>query len=177
MRFTTPLSLICLVTSAYSYVVERDLKTVETVLADVQGDIDNLDTTVKAFNGDPEPVRSASSELINTINDGTAKVKATSDLSLSDTIALLGPVDELKEHAQTLVDDLKAKRPAVQDGKLCGDVRQQITSIKKASQGLTEAIVSKVPQSAKNIARDKANEVNEVLAEAEEAYSPANCKA
>lgn len=176
MHFTAPLVLIAAVTGAHGFVIQRDAKPILDVFASVQADIDSLDTAVKAWTADPAPVLDASNKLVATIGQGTTTVQATANLSLNEALTLLGPVKDLKTHAQTLVTDLKGRKDAVQQAGLCEAVSTQVTTIGDKSKGLIDVTVSKVPAGAQNIAQQQAQGFIDILKDAQTAFSPENCK-
>ncbi|OAQ61277.1 hydrophobic surface binding protein A domain-containing protein [Pochonia chlamydosporia 170] len=175
MKFTGPVVLLTVVTGAYSFVIERDLKTITGVLAGVQTNVDGLDGAIKAWTTDPSKVLDASNKLIATIKQGTGTVKSSPNLALNDAVQLIKPVQELKNHAQTLVNDLKGKKAQVQKQGLCDVVRGEIGDINTDSKGLIDATISKVPESAQNIAKQQAQGIIDVLNDAQDAFSQKNC--
>ncbi|KAM5345107.1 hypothetical protein ACJ41O_010969 [Fusarium nematophilum] len=190
MRFTAQIVSLCQIAGFLSLataspdgvirdppsLVERDLATVTEVLNDVGSGIDNLDSAVKSFNGgDSGPVVDAAESLVSAINDGKSRVDDSDDLSLSDALALQDPVEDLTDKAQTLTDDLKDRKSAIQEAGLCGTTRSQITDINSASQELIDSVVSKVPEGAQSIARELASALIDVLNDAQDAFSESNC--
>ncbi|GJN72517.1 hydrophobic surface binding protein A domain-containing protein [Purpureocillium lilacinum] len=177
MKFLSQAAVLLLATGVYSRAVEqRDLATVTGVLTQVQTGIDTLDAAVKAFNGDPAPVKDKSDALVATINTGTTTVQGSTPLTVQDTIALFNPVNELKAHAQTLSDDLLARRADVAAAKQCDVTRNQIGQINTASQGLITAIVDKVPPEGKAIAQQQAQGIIDVLTEAQANFASDKCQ-
>ncbi|OAQ97771.1 hypothetical protein LLEC1_00550 [Akanthomyces lecanii] len=176
MHFTAPLVLITAVTGAHAFVIQRDAKPILDVFAKVQTDIDGLDSAVKGWTTDPAPVLDASNKLVTTIGDGANAVQGTGDLTLNEAISLLGPVKDLKGHAQTLVNDLKGKKDVVQKAGLCDAVSSQVTDISGKSKSLIDATVSKVPAAAQKIAQQQAQGILDILKDAQTAFSADNCK-
>lgn len=67
--------------------VERDYATVSSVIADVQAKTTTLDNQIKAFTGTQAQVtqiQAASDAVLKSINDGEAKIKAGTSLTLSE---------------------------------------------------------------------------------------------
>lgn len=176
MHFSAPIVLIAGITAVHSYVVERDASVILGVFKNVQGDIDGLDSAVKAWTNDPSKVLDGSNKLVATITKGTTTVNGSPKLTLSDATGLLGPVKELKTHAQTLVTDLKGKKSVVEKGGLCEAVSSQVKAIGGKSKSLIDATISKVPESAQEIAKEQAQGFIDILNDAQTAFSPANCK-
>ncbi|KAM0541761.1 hypothetical protein ACHAPJ_013118 [Fusarium lateritium] len=156
--------------------VQRDLATVTGVLNHVGTGIDKLDSAVKAFKGDSDPVVDAAENLVKVINSGKTEVDKSDDLSLTDALALQDPVKSLTKKAETLTDDLKAKKSALQEAGLCATTRSQISEINGAAQKLIKSIVSKVPEAAQGIAEDLASSLTDVLNGAQDSFSESKCK-
>ncbi|KAJ3548451.1 hypothetical protein NM208_g998 [Fusarium decemcellulare] len=189
MRFTAQIVSLCHIVGFLSLaiaspngvirsppsLVERDVATVTEVLSDVGSGIDKLDSTVKSLPGDPDPVVDAAESLVSVINDGKAKVDKSDDLSLADALALQDPVQDLTKKAETLTENLKAKRSGIQEAGLCSTTRSQVSDINEASQKLIDSVVSKVPEAAQSIAKDLASDLTNVLNEAQDAFSESNC--
>ncbi|KYK54408.1 hypothetical protein DCS_06366 [Drechmeria coniospora] len=172
-------AILCLATGAYASaaVEERDVSTVVGILTQVQNGIDSLDASIKVFTSNSVPtVKAKSVSLVATIKAGISTVKGSSALTLYDTIALFNPVNELKAHAQTLANDLKAKRSALRAANQCDETRQQIADIKGASQALITAIVAKVPADGKAVAQSQANGITDVLSQAQANFSGSQCQ-
>lgn len=177
MHFSASVTVIAAALSGvHGLVVQRDASVILGVLKNVQTDVEGLDSAVKAWTNDPAPVLDSSNKLVATISQGTSTVQASAPLSLNDSIGLLGPVKDLRAHAQTLVNDLKAKKDVVQKGGLCDAVSSQISSISDKSKGLINATVSKVPQAAQDIAKQQAQGFIDTLSDAQTAFNKDNCK-
>ncbi|KAH7175221.1 cell wall protein [Dactylonectria macrodidyma] len=155
--------------------VERDLATVTEVLSDVSSGIESLDSAVQSFSGDAGPVQDAAESLVSTINNGKSQVDDSDNLTLGDALGLQDPVQALTEKAQTLTNDLKAQKSAIEAAGLCSTTRSQISSINDASQGLIDSIISKVPEAAQSIAKELASGLTDVLNDAQDAFSESNC--
>lgn len=175
MRFSSNLILLAAATGVHSLVTPRDAQLIIGVFTNVQNAIDNLDTAVKGYTTDPAPLLDTSNKLDDAIKTGTTTVSGSDNLTLSDSISLLKPVQTLKTHAQTLVNDLKDKKPQFQAQTLCSVVRGQIATINTDSKSLIDATVSKVPAAAQDIARQQAQGITDVLNDAQNAFSEQNC--
>ncbi|KAK2595113.1 hypothetical protein QQS21_007139 [Conoideocrella luteorostrata] len=182
MKFTTTSVVLCAASGAYAYTypppsrfVNRDAKAITDVLAAVQTNIDGLDTAVKGWDCNPGPVLKASYGLVSTIKSGVTTVSASPNLTLDESLTLLQPVQDLKTHAQTLVDDIKGKKDQIQRDFECDVVRQTINDMSTNSQALVDATVSKVPAEAQDIAKQQAQGIIDVLNDAQTAFNAANC--
>ncbi|KAK2601762.1 hypothetical protein QQS21_004646 [Conoideocrella luteorostrata] len=170
------LVLSSLAAGAFAGLVQRDLATIKGVMGQVGTDLDGLDSAVKSFNGDPAGLLTASNTLIKDLKDGKAKVDPTGELSLTDALGLQAPAKELQTKGDQLLADFKAKRDAIAAAGLCGPALQQATSINTASQDLIKSVVSKVPADAQSIAQGIVAPLLKDLQDAQDAFSPANCK-
>ncbi|KAJ4245280.1 hypothetical protein NW762_014150 [Fusarium torreyae] len=140
--------------------VRRDLATVTGVFDDVGSGIDELDSAVKAFKGDSDPVVDTAENLVNVINGGKTEVDKSDDLSLTDALALQDPVRSLTNKAEALTNDLKAKKTAFQEAGLCVTTRSQISEINGASQkliNLTDVLNGAQDSFSESKCRDKEN--------------------
>ncbi|KAK2589982.1 hypothetical protein QQS21_012336 [Conoideocrella luteorostrata] len=176
MKFASSVLLLTVASGAYSFVIQRDLKAITGVLTAVQGDIDGLDNALKGWTNDPKSTLDAANKLIATIKAGSGTVSGSEPLQLADATQLLKPVQELKSHAQTLVNDLKGKKDQIQTQGLCDVVRGEIGDINTDSKSLIDATVSKVPEAAQGIAKEQAQGIIDVLNDATQAFSADNCK-
>ncbi|KAM0255038.1 hypothetical protein ACHAQJ_006186 [Trichoderma viride] len=176
MKFTS-VALAFAAFSAYtSALLDRDLDTIQGVLDKVSSAIISLDEAAKSFSSNTKPVVDKAKGLINTINTGKTTVDRSGDLTLSDALGLVSPVQALTKKAQALADDFKARRSNVEKAKGCSIVRNNLGQINSGSQSLTNSIVSKVPQAAQSIARELASGLTKVLDQAQNDFSPKNCK-
>ncbi|KAG5984183.1 hypothetical protein E4U55_005796 [Claviceps digitariae] len=172
--------LVCLASQAMARrsltLAERDSSTISGVLQNVQSDIQNLDSAVKAGVTDPEPLLKASNALVKTLRDSKAKVDSSSDLTLTDAVKLTQPVQDMAKTSQDLVDNLKAMRGAIEKLGYCDAVRTQTASINDGSQALIKSVVSKVPQEAQDIASQLSAGLVKILNQAQDDFSETNCK-
>lgn len=180
MKFTSSSILFCAVSGAYAYpshqlLNTRDAKAITDVFAAVQTNIDSLDQAVLGWTCNPGPVLKASYGLVSTIKSGITTVSANANLTLSESLSLLTPVQNLKTHAQTLVTDLKAKKAQIQTDFECDVVRQTIADMATNSQGLVDATISKVPPEAQDIAKGQAQGIIDVLNDAQTSFNTTNC--
>ncbi|KAK2595115.1 hypothetical protein QQS21_007141 [Conoideocrella luteorostrata] len=176
MKFTTPLAFLCAISSASGLVIVRDLKTVTGALSSVQTGIDNLDAAFKQWTSDLAPLLDAANKLNAAITGGTSTVSGTTPLTLIEAIRIIRPVQELEDHAKTLVSTLKGKKQQIVQANLCQIISSQIGTIDTNSQALTKATVAKVPQVAQGVATQVAKGILDVLADAKNEFSAQNCK-
>ncbi|KAK2592106.1 hypothetical protein QQS21_010212 [Conoideocrella luteorostrata] len=170
------LALTSLATGAFAGLMIRDLATITGVMSGIGTDLDGLDTAVKGFTSDPTNILTASNKLIADLKAGKTKVDPLPELSLTDALGLQTPAKSLQTKGDALLADFKAKRDALAAAGLCGPALQQATSINTASQDLIKSIVGKVPADAQSIAEGIVAPLIKDLQDAQDAFSPANCK-
>ncbi|OAQ70661.1 cell wall galactomannoprotein Mp2/allergen F17-like protein [Pochonia chlamydosporia 170] len=174
MKFLT---LTSLATGAFAGVlVQRDIATIQAAMNAAGTGIVTLDNAVKAFTGDPTQVLASSNALIQTLKDGKAKVDPTEELSLTDALGLQTPAQDLQTKGAALLADLKAKKDAIAANGLCESTFTQASGINAASKDLINSVVSKVPAAAQGIAQGIVAPLLQTLNDAQDAFSPANCK-
>ncbi|KAK2599138.1 hypothetical protein QQS21_005399 [Conoideocrella luteorostrata] len=172
----TTITLLAVASLAQGLVVPRDQKTVTDVLTGVQTGIDNLDTAVKSCCSNLGGLLDASNKLIAAITGGTSTVSSSTPLTLIEAIKIIKPVQAVEAHAKTLVSDIKGQKAQIVQAGLCGVFAQQIETINGDSQQLVKTTVGKVPQIAQSVATKVAQGILDVLADAKDAFSAANCK-
>jgi len=126
--------------------VQRDLPTIESVLAGISADVNTLDTDVKAFTGgDTSTVIGDSDTLLAAIQAGTTTVQGTSSLSQDEALSLVSSVQTLNSSIATTVGDLIAKKCALVTAGAGPQTLQALQSQASAASALADAITSKVP--------------------------------
>jgi hypothetical protein len=186
MKFVTEASILALAAGTFAKqptpvrrdvpsLVERDVATISNVVMEVDMGIKNLDSAVQAFNRDPTPLQMASMNLQNTIKTGTKSIQATSEITLQDAIMLQTFVTSLQGDGQSLVTNLESKKADFEKAGLCDLVREQVSSVSSSGSALIDAVVSKVPESARTIASQLAGGFTATLAQSEGSFAAGNC--
>ncbi|KAK2596138.1 hypothetical protein QQS21_006415 [Conoideocrella luteorostrata] len=157
-------------------IYERDLTLVKEVMTGIGKDVVSLDNAFKAFNGDPSDLLKTSNTLIKDLKDGKAKVDPSPALNLFDALGLLGPVGDLKSKGDALVKDLGAAKTKIQQSGLCEITFSQASQINTLSNDLINSVVSKVPAFVQGIAKATTAGLVKDLKDAQDMFSPANCK-
>ncbi|EGY23579.1 uncharacterized protein VDAG_05017 [Verticillium dahliae VdLs.17] len=138
--------------------VVRELAIVTGVINQVATDIGSLDQAVQAFTTDPTQVQQASQQLME-----------------HETVQLQQLVGSLQTNGQSLVQNLQDKQPAFQQANLCDVVRAQVGEVTTGASGLIDAIVSKVPQAAQQIAAQMAAGFTRSLQDSAQGFSSQSC--
>lgn len=178
MKYSLPLAALAAgvyATNIPTIVLERDLATIQGVIGDVSTKLTALNDAAKSFSGDAGALTKASTDLSSTIQSGTSTVKGTSALTLTDAVSLQSTVQGLQSNAQTLVDNLSSKKPAIQQAGLCDTVLQQSQGLSTDSQALIDAVVGKVPQEAQAIAQNLVAGFTATLQQNQANFAKGNC--
>lgn len=179
MKVSASISIAVFSTAALSGLAPikaRQIDVITSILESVGEGIEGVDSAATAYDGsDSSGLISASEDLVSTINEGTTTAEGSEDLDLEGALGLTGPVEELTDQATALVDNLTSKRDLIAENGECGTTREQVSNINTASNELIDAVISKVPEAAQDIAEGLAADLRAVLEEAQENFSEANC--
>ncbi|KAJ2976999.1 hypothetical protein NQ176_g4621 [Zarea fungicola] len=176
MKFSAQLLVAFLSTGALAGVAPRALSDFQAAMTDVQTKTDALDTAINAFTGgSTTPVQTAANNLVSTLNSRNAILSPLPVLSLADTFTLNNQVTSFKTHAQTLVNDLIAKRPVVISSSNCALVRSNIVTIRGAATPFINTLVAHADPAATSIAQAQANAIQAILQQGQDAYNTTNC--
>ncbi|KAH8698785.1 hydrophobic surface binding protein A-domain-containing protein [Talaromyces proteolyticus] len=167
------LTLGCVIhTSAHpSPNAKRDLASIQGVLTDIGTQVTSLDTSITASNPDPSAIVAGSTKLVSTINSGVTTVQASAVLSDADALGLVGPVQTLSGNVNhTITDLISIKSKVVSLGYGCTTLSQLQDQL-KASNSLSDAIVSKVPAELQSIAKSLAAGISSAIQNGVNSYS------
>lgn len=155
---------------------KRDVATIQNVIMQANTALTKLDTTVKAFNGqDFTALATDAANLKTVLQSSTTQIQGTSAISTQDAITLQSSLGPIQTVGQSLVTDLKAKKPQIQQASLCSVVQQQTNDIGTAANGLLQATVSKVPMELQTVATQLTSQFSAQLSDASLEFSPGNC--
>ncbi|KAG5982770.1 hypothetical protein E4U55_001376 [Claviceps digitariae] len=187
MKFTSVSAVLCAISGACAHpqdpsntspvhsITARNAQPILDVLSKASTCIGSLSSAVKNWECSPGPVLKASYSLIDTLKSGATSVSGTATLTLPESLLLLKPVQDIKTHAQDLVDSLKARKYKIQADYECVIVRQIAESMGTCGRAMVEATVSKVPTSVQMIAKVQADMILKVLKDAKASFSETNC--
>ncbi|KAJ2896077.1 hypothetical protein MKZ38_005905 [Zalerion maritima] len=177
MKAVTPLLLtaVGLSSSAGASLSERDLATINSVITQINTDLSALDTAVEAFSSDGTQVTSASSTLLSDLMSGTTTVSNTEAITLQEAIGLQQSTAALQTTSTSLMSNLEMKKSAFEQANLCDTVRDQVSELSTQSQNLINAVVSKVPEAAQQVASQLVSEFTATLQQSEASFSTGNC--
>lgn len=190
MKFSFTVALLCLASGVYSLVaappptrvdrsgptlVDRDLATATSVLADVKNGFGSLGTAAKDFNGDPGPLKTAASSLLAKVDSGTTAIKNMTPLSFFECLSLLTPAQDLQKQGKALSDQLKAKKGLIQQYSQCATTYGFLDQGVTKSAVLITAVVSKVDSSFKDTVQKEGNKITQQLKDLRDDFGPGNC--
>lgn len=155
---------------------KRDVGTIQTVIMNAQNALTQLDTTVKAFNGqDFQPLAADAANLKNVLTQGTQQIQGTTPISANDAVSLQGSLGPVQTAAQTLSTDLAAKKTQVEQASLCDLVFSQTKDIGTAAKGLIDATVQKTPPEIQQVAGQLTAQFTQQLDDVSNNFATGNC--
>lgn len=175
-------SLATLALSALAFADEwdplpkRDVATIQGVITQASSALTKLDTTVKAFNGqDFAALANDAGNLKMVLQQSATQIQATSPITAQEAITLQSSLGPIQTVGQSLVADLKAKKPQIQQASLCAVVQQQTADIGSAANGLLQATVMKVPAELQQVAGQLTSQFSQQLSDSALEFAPGNC--
>ncbi|OAA37676.1 cell wall protein [Metarhizium rileyi] len=160
---------------SFSALVDRDIDTATSVLADVKTGFDALAVAVKDFQGDVAPLKAAASSLLGKVESGTTTVKDMTPLSVFDCLSLIGPAKDLQKQARLLADQFKAKKNDIQKYKQCAVTYGFIDQGVADSAVLIAVIVSKVPDAFQGTVQSQGDKVTQELKNIRDVFASGSC--
>lgn len=182
-RLVTAVVFTSLAKSGFSLVARlptrvfgRDIDTVNAALNPVMQGLDTLDQAVKSFSGDFGPVQASADQLLVTIRTSKAQIDASDTLSVRDAARLRTPVNNLQTMAQTLVSDLKTRKPDIMNLNACDVTREKIGPITSEATALINSVVTKVPDRVQAATGTFVSRLQVTLSSANTEFNSDNCK-
>lgn len=155
---------------------KRDVATIQTVITNAQDALTQLDTTVKAFNGqDFTQLATDAGNLKNVLTQGTQQIQATTPISANDAVSLQSSLGPVQTAAQSLGSDLAAKKTEVEQASLCDVIFSQTKDIGTAAKGLIDATVQKTPAEIQQIAGQLTAQFTAQLDDVSNNFATGNC--
>jgi hypothetical protein len=180
MKATATFTTLALVASAladdWTLPKKRDVATIQTVITNAQTALTQLDTTVKAFNGqDFQKLATDAANLKTVLTQGTQQIQGTTAISANDAVSLQSSLGPVQTAAQSLSSDLAAKKKQVEQASLCNVVFSQTKDIGTAAKGLIDATVQKTPTEIQQIASQLTAQFTQQLDDVSNNFSAGNC--
>lgn len=155
---------------------KRDVATIQTVITNAQTALTQLDTTVKAFNGqDFQKLATDAGNLKNVLTQGATQIQGTTPISANDAVSLQGSLGPVQTAAMSLSTDLAAKKTQVEQASLCDVVFSQTKDIGTAAKSLIDATVQKTPAEIQQIAGQLTAQFTQQLDDVSNNFATGNC--
>lgn len=157
MQFKSIIALALFGSAIASPVMKRDLASINGAIGDIQKSVQALDNDIKGVQGTPDDAAkllTSSDNAVKTLQTATETVKKSEPLALNDAIGLQQTGNMLTTTVQTTITDLIAKKAQIQ--MIQGGPAQVVKTLNDAkTQGsqFADAVVSKVPAVAQDIAK------------------------
>ncbi|KAL4912340.1 hydrophobic surface binding protein A-domain-containing protein [Aspergillus aurantiobrunneus] len=177
MKFLSSFLTATLAYSAFAEPIpkeKRALADYQNVFSAISDQVATVADSVASYVGGSIPgtdVQDASNALVTVINDGAASVSGFDDLSTSDALALVSPIQTLTGDVSALVDAVIAAETNFDTDGLSADVLSSLQAQKTASEALRDAITPKVPAALQDIAAELAEGIVTEIQRGITAYS------
>lgn len=138
---------------------QRQASVVQAALAPVMQSLQTLDTTILLVTPDPStapPMLAAAGQTLQAIDGATSMIAASMPIGILSAKSLEKPVDGLVGMVQQAMGDLEAKKPILDMLGVTAAAANALAQNKIAADGLTGALVSKLPKMAMPAAQQKA---------------------
>ncbi len=155
--------------------VERDLATVTSVLADVKTGFSNLQAAAAAFNGDPTQLKAEAASVISKVESGTTAIQNMTPITVGEALGLVGPSNDLAKQGEALATELKTRLPDVQTAKECGTVRSFLDKGVTDADALIAALKAKSPTAVQSVVQTQGNKITKPLKDAQAAFTADKC--
>ncbi|KAI0201196.1 hypothetical protein F4808DRAFT_130351 [Astrocystis sublimbata] len=131
---------------------KRDIDAVASIGEKIKEAMTQLDDTVKAYEKDPEQLKSDTENLIKTLKEGASNIAEGDSIDLKDALGLKDLAGSLTKAGKELVIDLQKKKSAFEESQLCEVVQGNIKDISGEVKGFVDSIVGKLPEETQGIA-------------------------
>lgn len=156
--------------------IKRDVATISNVIMQVTTSLNQLDASVKAFNGQSfSQLATDAGNVKTTLANGAKQISGTSNITAQEAVQLQSSLSPVQTAGTNLINDLSAKKPQIQQASLCQTVQQQTQEIGTSAKDLIEATVSKVPQNLQAVAGQLTSQLTSQLSDVSLNFAPGNC--
>ncbi|KAM3428074.1 hypothetical protein MY4824_009046 [Beauveria thailandica] len=155
--------------------VERDLATVESVLADVKTGFNDLQQAAADFNGDPEPLKNEAATVISKVEAGTVAIQNMTPLTVPECLSLVGPSNDLAKQGEALSTELQNRLGDVQTAKECNTVRDFLGKGVTYAEFFVAALKAKAPIAVQGVVQTQGNKIVNPLKNAQTAFATGKC--
>ncbi|OAR03090.1 hypothetical protein LLEC1_07469 [Akanthomyces lecanii] len=155
--------------------VERELATVTSVLADVTTGFNNLQQAAADFNGDAAPLKNEAASVISKVEAGTTAISNMKPLTVGECLALVGPSNDLAKQGDDLAKELESRIADVEKAKECDTVRGFLDKGVTDATALVAALKAKSPTAVQGIVQAQGNKIIDSLKKAQAAFTTDKC--
>lgn len=151
---------------ASSPLLPRDLPTITSAMTAVEGEITKLVQQFSAFNGDiaaTEPILQASASILAAIKQGTQAITATEPIGILDAASILPAVSSLSAKVDEIAQVLGQKKALLDQKQLSPVVLEQLKDQRQATEGMVQAVTSKLPSAVQGLASPIAGQITAKL--------------
>ncbi|OJJ54615.1 hypothetical protein ASPSYDRAFT_160029, partial [Aspergillus sydowii CBS 593.65] len=151
--------------------VERDAAAIQSNIADINSKTIALGDDITAYTGgDTSAIEKTSTDLVATINAGTDIVLDGDDLTSTDALNLVGPIQTLTENVDATISALIDKKDPVVEAGSGPAVYSQLQEQLAAATSFADALTSKVPEALKEIADELSSGIKASIQKGIDAY-------
>lgn len=157
----------------------NDVATITAAFDSIAKTLGDLDTAVKGLSagGDAKAAAAGlvakSKAVEDALKDGTAKVGATSAVSLTEALQVQTASTKLTTLTTQTIDDLIAKAEVIKAAGETKTTLDSLTAQKAASEAFVKAVTGKVPSAVQSIAAQASKSVGDALAKGIKAFGGA----
>ncbi|KAL4875158.1 hydrophobic surface binding protein A-domain-containing protein [Aspergillus karnatakaensis] len=149
---------------------QRDVAAILGVLTDINAQVNALESAITATPLDPDSIVSQSNTLVSTIRSGTTTVSAQPNLNQIEALGLVTPTQDLADDTESTVNSLIGVKDAILElGEGCTTLESLQEQFEAAS-GLSDAVVSKVPEALADISKELADTIANAIQAGIDAY-------
>jgi hypothetical protein len=152
--------------------VQRDLPSIESAIANVATAVQALDAVEKAYTGgDTTTLQNASDAVVSATNAGTDTANASADLSDTDALQLVSPIQSLTTDVQDAVNDIIAIKSEIAAAGAQSQTLSDLIAQNTSATALPNAITAKVPAELQPTAASLAAGITNAIQQGIDAYS------
>jgi hypothetical protein len=163
---------LALIATTSPIVRPRDLASIEAAITTIETAVNALDAAEVAYtSGDPTAIQSASDAVVTATNAGTATADASADLSETDALSLVSPIQALTTDVQNAVNEIIAKQTEIEAAGYGAATLADLIAQNTSATELANAITAKTPAALQSIAATLAAGITDAIQEGITAYS------
>ncbi|QGA21767.1 hypothetical protein EYB26_009478 [Talaromyces marneffei] len=151
---------------------QRDVNVFKQVLEHINLDVQKFDQDITQYQGgDPTVLLADSNAIIKTTEEGIQRIGPQPPLSVTEALALVGPVQGVNKLIMKAVDHLIEKKDPLVGGGYGPQVKDSLERQAHAASQLSELVSSKVPSPLAPISKQLSDQVAKALQKGIQAFS------